>query len=282
MQRSPAPALVVATPVGVGDVVEAGAPVIVLESMKMETVLHAPFPARVKELLVTTGSQVETGTPLVRLEQVGDEDPAAEVTSAGPPIELPQAVRGPAARRASVPGPQRPHALWCSASTCLLPPRTTHCRGTSRSGRRCGRRGSRSSRTSSSCSAPSPTSPSSVATSPPTRSATRSCACTALASTSTPTSRASTSSAAACRGTSASGWPEVLRHYGVLDLERSPQLEEAVFRIFLAQQRSAPEVAIATALLGCWIAEPAPTGDLAAHRAGCWNGSAARRSCGSP
>ena len=57
----------------------------------------------------------------------------------------------------------------------------------------------------------------------------------------------------------------VLRHYGVLDLERSPQLEEAVFRIFLAQQRSAPEVTIATALLGCWIAEPVPTGDLAAH-----------------
>ena len=41
--RSPAPALVVATPVAVGDEVEAGAPVLVLESMKMETVLHAPF-----------------------------------------------------------------------------------------------------------------------------------------------------------------------------------------------------------------------------------------------
>ena len=57
----------------------------------------------------------------------------------------------------------------------------------------------------------------------------------------------------------------VLRHYGVLDLERTPQLEEAVFRVFLAQQRSAPEVSIATALLGRWIAEPAPTGDLATH-----------------
>ena len=54
----------VATPVEVGDEVEAGAPVIVLESMKMETVLHAPFAARVRELLVTTGSQVETGAPL--------------------------------------------------------------------------------------------------------------------------------------------------------------------------------------------------------------------------
>ena len=41
--RSPAPALVVATPLEVGDEVEAGAPLLVLESMKMETVLRAPF-----------------------------------------------------------------------------------------------------------------------------------------------------------------------------------------------------------------------------------------------
>ncbi|MEP7089829.1 MAG: biotin carboxylase N-terminal domain-containing protein, partial [Nocardioidaceae bacterium] len=40
MLRSPAPALVVATPVAVGDVVASGANVLVLESMKMETVLH--------------------------------------------------------------------------------------------------------------------------------------------------------------------------------------------------------------------------------------------------
>ncbi len=61
MLRSPAPALVVAVPVAVGDEVAAGAPVLVLESMKMETVLAAPFPARVRELLVATGGQVETG-----------------------------------------------------------------------------------------------------------------------------------------------------------------------------------------------------------------------------
>ena len=63
--RAPAPALVVATPVAVGAEVEAGAPVLVLESMKMETVLPAPFDARVRELLVTVGSQVETGAPLI-------------------------------------------------------------------------------------------------------------------------------------------------------------------------------------------------------------------------
>src|SRR6478735_1884821 len=77
--RSPAPALVVATPVSVGAEVEAGAPVLVLESMKMETVLYAPFAARVKELLVITGSQVETGAPLLRLEPVADDAAAEEV-----------------------------------------------------------------------------------------------------------------------------------------------------------------------------------------------------------
>ena len=70
--RSPAPALVVATPAAVGAEVAAGAPVLVLESMKMETVLPAPFAATVKELLVATGSQVETGAPLVRLEPVAE------------------------------------------------------------------------------------------------------------------------------------------------------------------------------------------------------------------
>src|SRR5690349_16938020 len=76
--RSPAPALVVATPAPVGSEVAAGAPVLVLESMKMETVLPAPFAARVKELLVSTGSQVETGAPMVRLEPLGDPDDVAE------------------------------------------------------------------------------------------------------------------------------------------------------------------------------------------------------------
>ena len=55
----------------------------------------------------------------------------------------------------------------------------------------------------------------------------------------------------------------VLRHYGVEDLTRTPALEEAVFRIFLAQQRSAPEVALASAVLGRWIEEPSPTDELA-------------------
>ena len=80
--RSPAPALVVATPVSVGDEVEANAPILVLESMKMETVLRSPFRARVRELPVSVGSQVETGAGLLRLEPLADQGEEAE--AAGP------------------------------------------------------------------------------------------------------------------------------------------------------------------------------------------------------
>ncbi|GHE27000.1 fused acetyl/propionyl-CoA carboxylase subuit alpha/methylmalonyl-CoA decarboxylase subunit alpha [Streptosporangium violaceochromogenes] len=84
--RSPAPALVVATPLEVGAEVEAGAPVLVLESMKMETVLRAPFRARLKECAVSVGSQVETGAPLLRLEPLAGA--GAEDTSAAESVEL--------------------------------------------------------------------------------------------------------------------------------------------------------------------------------------------------
>src|SRR6185437_10480369 len=50
----------------------------------------------------------------------------------------------------------------------------------------------------------------------------------------------------------------VLAHYGVTDLERTPELEGAVFRTFLAQQRTAPDRAIVTAILQRWHTEPAP------------------------
>ncbi|HEX4702453.1 MAG TPA: carboxyl transferase domain-containing protein, partial [Pseudonocardiaceae bacterium] len=85
--RSPAPALVVATPLAVGAEVEAGAPLLVLESMKMETVLRAPFRARVKECTVSVGSQVETGAPMLRLEPLAD-DGAGDAPAAAEAVEL--------------------------------------------------------------------------------------------------------------------------------------------------------------------------------------------------
>ncbi|MGH3452013.1 MAG: carboxyl transferase domain-containing protein, partial [Haloechinothrix sp.] len=50
----------------------------------------------------------------------------------------------------------------------------------------------------------------------------------------------------------------VLSHYGVEDLERTSALEEAVFRIFLAQQRTASDVVVVTSLLQQWLVEPPP------------------------
>ncbi len=68
MVRAPAPAMVVAIPVAVGDLVEAGDVVAVVESMKLETALRAPVAGRVREILVAPNTQVEGGTKLVRLE----------------------------------------------------------------------------------------------------------------------------------------------------------------------------------------------------------------------
>ncbi len=68
MVRAPAPALVVAIAVAAGDEVETGDPVVVVESMKMETTLTAPFAGRVREVLVAGNVQVAAGAPLVRLE----------------------------------------------------------------------------------------------------------------------------------------------------------------------------------------------------------------------
>ena len=50
----------------------------------------------------------------------------------------------------------------------------------------------------------------------------------------------------------------VLRHYGVTDLDQTPELEQAVFRVFLAQQRSTPDVRLVTAFLQRWIGEQPP------------------------
>ncbi|HUC22035.1 MAG TPA: carboxyl transferase domain-containing protein [Streptosporangiaceae bacterium] len=86
--RSPAPALVVATPLNVGDEVEENAPVLVLESMKMETVLRAPFRGQVRECLVSVGSQVEAGAPLLRLEPVAAEDAGQDTPAASTAAEI--------------------------------------------------------------------------------------------------------------------------------------------------------------------------------------------------
>ena len=77
--RAAAPAVVVAMPVAVGDQVEAGGTLVVLESMKMETALRAPAAGRVREIFAAVNSQVDAGAALLRFDQAG-EVAAAEAT----------------------------------------------------------------------------------------------------------------------------------------------------------------------------------------------------------
>ena len=71
--RAPAPAVVVAVRPKVGQTVEAGETVAVLESMKMETPVRAPYAGRVREVLVAVNSQVDAGDALLRLDRVGGD-----------------------------------------------------------------------------------------------------------------------------------------------------------------------------------------------------------------
>ncbi|MDR6863863.1 carboxyl transferase domain-containing protein [Phycicoccus sp. 3266] len=256
--RSPAPALVVATPVPVGSEVAQGAPVLVLESMKMETVLPAPFAARVKELLVSSGSQVETGAPLVRLEPVDDgaEAAAAPVAEQAVDLDLPDGDGSDGDPHVAV---RRTRADLCAmllgydvdprgdALTAYLAARDQlTARGESQVGREVAvlevladfaelsrnRPAGQDEHVEHRVHSP------------------REHFHTYLQSLDVE------------RGALPEHFrhklSQVLRHYAVDGLDRTPELEEAVFRVFLAQQRSAPEVALGTALLQRWIAEPCP------------------------
>ena len=75
--RAPGPAVVVALAVQEGDEVAAGAPVAVLEAMKLETTVIAPRSGRVRRVLARKGSHVGTGAPLLVLAPVAAEDGAA-------------------------------------------------------------------------------------------------------------------------------------------------------------------------------------------------------------
>ncbi len=258
--RSPAPALVVATPLDAGAEVEAGAPVLVLESMKMETVLRAPFRARLKESLVSVGSQVETGAPLLRLEPLGDdaeaEGPAAAQT-AGVDLALPpepggvsaadRAARSRTELRSLLLGYDvdpsdegRTLADYLDARAELLA-----------SGHRPLAEEVELLRVFADLSELSRNQPAGEESAADTRvHSPREYFHTYLQS--LDVERAGLSE------TFQNRLARVLGHYGVDDFERTPALEEAVFRIFLAQQRAAADVVVATTLLRQWLAEQPP------------------------
>ncbi|KAI0640334.1 carbamoyl-phosphate synthase L chain, ATP binding domain-containing protein [Trametes polyzona] len=70
--RAPMPSVVVEVRVKVGDRVEKGDPVVVLESMKTETVLRAPVAGVVKAVGCAKGEMVEEGRELVDVEEEGE------------------------------------------------------------------------------------------------------------------------------------------------------------------------------------------------------------------
>ncbi len=67
--HAPMPALIVRVEVSVGDRVEQGTGLLVLEAMKMENELKAHQRARVKEIFATAGKPVEKGELLMLLEE---------------------------------------------------------------------------------------------------------------------------------------------------------------------------------------------------------------------
>ncbi|MEV4832447.1 carboxyl transferase domain-containing protein [Micromonospora sp. NPDC049257] len=257
--RSPMPALVVATPVEVGAEVEAGAPVLVLEAMKMETVLRAPFRARLRECGVSVGSQVEAGAALLRLEPLADDsDDTPDAPTAAPvALDLPVApdqapaversrrgqedLRGLllgfdvdphddgrvldeylAARRAAIEDGHRPLAEeidLVDVFADLAELTRNRLTGEDVSG-----------------------------------------------DNHVPSAREYFHTYLQSLDVERAGLPapfqaklaKALGHYGVTELDRSPALEAAVFRIFLAQQRASADATVVATLLRSWLREPPP------------------------
>ncbi|HEX5400936.1 MAG TPA: carboxyl transferase domain-containing protein, partial [Pseudonocardiaceae bacterium] len=255
--RSPAPALVVATPVAVGDEIEANAPILVLESMKMETVLRSPFRAKVRELPVSVGSQVETGAPLLRLEPLADEgDDVAADTAATVDIELPAEPTAAAAVTRAAHGIQDLRSLLLGFDVDPHDQRRTLA-------------GYLAARAELGETArPLTAEVELLGVFADLSELTRNKPAGEDINAERPVHSAREYFHAYLQSLDVerAGLPEafqgrlrrVLGHYGVTDMERTPELEEAVFRIFLAQQRAATDVEIVSTLLRQWITEAPP------------------------
>ncbi|AFR07343.1 ATP-binding protein [Nocardiopsis alba] len=258
--RSPTPALVVATPLEVGAEVEAGAPVLVLESMKMETVLRAPFKARLKECAVTVGAQVETGAPLLRLEPIADGDEETAQSTEPVELDLPE-------QPSDVPLPTRVERGGEDLRSLLLG------FDTDPNDERRLLQDHLAARTAVIRSGHSPLAhelplievfadlaelsrnrPAGADDVDGTVHSPREYLHTYLQSLDV--------ERAGLPASFQNKLSQALAHYGVTDLERTPALESALFRIFLAQQRAATDVTIVTTLLRSWLEEAPPSAEL--------------------
>ncbi|HWJ67907.1 MAG TPA: biotin carboxylase N-terminal domain-containing protein [Nocardioides sp.] len=75
---APMPGSVIAVRAAVGDVVEEGQPILVMEAMKMQHTIAAPYAGTVTELSATAGQQVEAGVVLAVVEPAESGDEGAE------------------------------------------------------------------------------------------------------------------------------------------------------------------------------------------------------------
>jgi acetyl/propionyl-CoA carboxylase alpha subunit/acetyl-CoA carboxylase carboxyltransferase component len=94
--RTPGPSVVVAVLVAPGDTVEAGATIAVIESMKMETRIAAPFSGVVSEVYASASTQLDGGSPLARIDAVTTDETSVNAAT----------VRLDALARPDGPGPQ--------------------------------------------------------------------------------------------------------------------------------------------------------------------------------
>ncbi len=69
--KAPMPGKIVAVSVTVGDLVDHGQPVVILEAMKMENELKAPVGGRVNKVSAVVGSSVEKNELLIEIEPIG-------------------------------------------------------------------------------------------------------------------------------------------------------------------------------------------------------------------
>ncbi|MFV0461144.1 MAG: carboxyl transferase domain-containing protein [Actinomycetales bacterium] len=260
--RAHAPALVVALPVAEGDEVAVGDPLVVVESMKMETSIPSVTAGRVREVLVAIGHQVEAGAPLVRVEPIAeDENNAAAEPADDTPVDLPEPFAArtdaekvidflsdleglilgfdlPGALEAeTVSGYRRARSELAAPDDAVLASEinlvTTFTDLTELSRNKPGGDEVAEERVHS----------------------TREHFHSYLRSLDT---RRESVPESFSRKLS-----RALDHYGVTELDRTPELEEAVFRIFLALQQGASHQRAVTAVLQHWLAHPAPVGPLA-------------------
>lgn len=254
--RAPAPAVVVVINVEAGDEVQAGETIVVLESMKMETAVRAPRAGRVREVLAAVNSHVDAGAALLLLDRPVDEieDTAPDVSAVTFTAQLSRDASGAPTRarehlealRAMITGydvsASRAHTLVAEYSElraeiaqdgpelrreefALLTVFADLCE-LSRN---------RPTREEED--------PDELVHSPREHFHTYLHSLDVEQESLPPAFRMRLS--------------RVLRHYGIADLGQSPELEEAVYRVFLAQQRAADQIPVVTTLLERWLLDEA-------------------------